>query len=430
MLRYERQLEIKQQQVDEALTRIGRLSGYTLDPIVPALEQWRYRNKLEYSFGTDDGGRLICGFHAPGRWHEIVEVSDCLLASAAGNEARERVAEWCRGQGLTAYDRRTGEGLLRNLVVREGRRTGQLQVRLVTAPGELDADSLAEAVADANTSLLWTRTDALSETTQGGETDLLAGADRLEEQLGGLRLSISPEAFFQTNTEMAERLYGVAVEFAGLTGFERIYDLYCGIGTIGLEMAPRASRAVRTRADPRGGRRRDRERQAQRDRQRPLLCRRRPARAARARRHRRPSRCPDRRPSPGRALAEDRPPDHRGEPAAGGLRVMQPDDARAERCAADRGRLHARAGPPRRHVPADAAHRVRRRAEQMTTIERWWQAGDQAELLLNGSERHVFVRRFRNAAPHMTLLHGFPSSSHDWHKVAPALAERYEATGP
>jgi 23S rRNA (uracil1939-C5)-methyltransferase len=111
----------------------------------------------------------------------------------------------------------------------------------VTAPGELDADGLAEAAADVNTSLLWTRTDAPSETTAGGETDLLAGTDRLEEQLGGLSLSISSAAFFQTNTEMAEQLYGVAVEFAGLTGFERIYDLYCGIGTIGLEMAPRAA---------------------------------------------------------------------------------------------------------------------------------------------------------------------------------------------
>jgi 23S rRNA (uracil1939-C5)-methyltransferase len=241
VLSYERQLEVKQQQVDEALTRIGRLSGYTLEPIIPAEQQWRYRNKLEYSFGEDDAGRLICGFHAPGRWHEIVEVTDCLLASTEGNGVRERVVEWCRGQGLPAYDRRTGEGLLRNLVVREGRRTGQLQVRLVTAPGKIDTDGFVEAVADPNTSLLWTRTDAPSETTVGGDTELVAGGDRLEEQLGGLSLSISPGAFFQTNTEMAERLYGVAVEFAGLTGFERIYDLYCGIGTIGLELAPRAA---------------------------------------------------------------------------------------------------------------------------------------------------------------------------------------------
>jgi 23S rRNA (uracil1939-C5)-methyltransferase len=240
VLKYERQLETKQAQVDDALTRIGRLSGYTLEPITPAVETWRYRNKLEYSFGVDLAGRVVCGFHAPGRWDQIVEVTDCLLASEDGNEARERIVEWCRNAGLTAYDRRTGQGLLRNLVVREGRRTGQLQARLVTAPGELDRESLAQAIKP-DTSLLWTQTDAVSETTQGGQTELLAGNDRLEEELGGLRLLISPQAFFQTNTEMAELLYSVAIEYAGLTGFERVYDLYCGIGTIGLLMAPRAA---------------------------------------------------------------------------------------------------------------------------------------------------------------------------------------------
>jgi 23S rRNA (uracil1939-C5)-methyltransferase len=240
VLPYERQLVVKQEQVDDALRRIGRLEGYVLEPIVPAIEQWRYRNKLEYSFGEDESGRLVCGFHAPGRWDQIVEVQDCLLASEQGNAAREAVVEWCRGQGLVAYDRRGGDGLLRNLVVREGRRTGQLQLRLVTGPGELQLDSLAEALGP-STSLLWTRTEELGETTQGGETELVSGADKLEEELGGMRMRISPEAFFQTNTEMAEQLYSLALDFAGLQGFERVYDLYCGIGTIGLLVAPRAA---------------------------------------------------------------------------------------------------------------------------------------------------------------------------------------------
>ncbi len=242
VLPYERQLQVKHEQVDEALRRIGKLDGYVLEPIVPALEPWRYRNKLEYSFGTDPAsGRLVCGFHAPGRWEEIVEIEDCLLASEAANEARERVVRWCRAAGLTAYDRRSGEGFLRNLVVREGRRTGQLQVRLVTAPGaELDREGLAAAAGPVE-GLLWTRVDSVAETTQGGETELLAGVDRLEEELGGLRLRISPQAFLQTNTEMAERLYGLAIEYAELTGFERVYDLYCGIGTIALLLAPRVA---------------------------------------------------------------------------------------------------------------------------------------------------------------------------------------------
>jgi 23S rRNA (uracil1939-C5)-methyltransferase len=237
---YAKQLEIKAEQVDDALRRIGKLDGYTLEPIVPALQEWRYRNKLEYSFGKDESGRLICGFHAPGRWEDIVEVTDCMLASEKGNQAREEVVAWCRAQGLEPYDRRTNEGFLRNLVVREGRRSGEIQVRLVTSPGKLDEEGLADASATAN-GLLWTKLASVAETTAGGETALLAGIERLEEQLGNLSISISAEAFFQTNTEMAERLYAVAVEYADLKGFERLYDLYCGIGTIGLMMAPRVA---------------------------------------------------------------------------------------------------------------------------------------------------------------------------------------------
>jgi 23S rRNA (uracil1939-C5)-methyltransferase len=239
VLRYERQLEVKQAQVAEALTRLGGLEDLRIEPIVPASETWRYRNKLEYSFGADPTGRLICGFHAPGRWDEIIEVSDCLLASEAANAARERVVQWCRSQGLEPYDRRTGAGMLRNLVVREGRRTNQLQVRLVTAPGELDAQALA-AAADCD-GVLWTRIAGVGETTAGGETSHIAGARYLDEEIGDIRVRISPEAFFQTNTEMAERLYGIAIDRAQLSGFERVYDLFCGIGTIGLLMAPRTA---------------------------------------------------------------------------------------------------------------------------------------------------------------------------------------------
>jgi 23S rRNA (uracil1939-C5)-methyltransferase len=240
VLPYERQLEIKQEQVHEALTRLGRLEHFTLEPIVPAAQTWRYRNKLEYSFGAGERGGLICGFHVPGRWDQVVEVTDCLLASEQANAARERVVQWCRTTGLEPYDRRSGEGFLRNLVVREGRRTGQLQVRLVTGPGRLDRDGLAQAAQPAD-GVLWTRTEAVAETTQHGQTELLAGTDRLEEEIGGLRVRIAPEAFFQTNTEMAEQLYGLANEYAELGGFERVYDLYCGIGTIGLLISPRAA---------------------------------------------------------------------------------------------------------------------------------------------------------------------------------------------
>jgi 23S rRNA (uracil1939-C5)-methyltransferase len=242
VLPYARQLEVKQEQVEDALTRIGRLEGYELEPIVPAIEEWRYRNKLEYSFGTGQGGELVCGFHAPGRWDEIVPMTDCKLGSERSNVVREQVLAFCREQGLGAWDRVTQQGFLRNLVVREGRRTGELQVRLVTSPGKLDADALIDAV-DAD-GLFWTQTAGLGESTQGGETALLSGVPQLSEQLGDLRFLISPEAFFQTNTEMAEVLYGHAAEVAALRGHERVFDLYCGIGTIGLSLAARARRVV------------------------------------------------------------------------------------------------------------------------------------------------------------------------------------------
>jgi 23S rRNA (uracil1939-C5)-methyltransferase len=242
VLRYERQLEVKHEQVLDALTRIGKLKGFALEEIVPAVQPWRYRNKLEYSFGTGPDGELQCGFHAPGRWDEIVPISDCLLASEPANAAREQIVAWCREQGLSAFDRRTHTGALRNLVVREGRRTGAIQARLVTSTASLDRESLASAgVAAGLDGILWTRTDSVAETTQGGETELLAGADRFAETIGGMNFEISANAFFQTNTEMAERLYELAVEYARPTGFERVYDLYCGIGTIGLLMSPRVA---------------------------------------------------------------------------------------------------------------------------------------------------------------------------------------------
>ncbi|HEY4997776.1 MAG TPA: TRAM domain-containing protein, partial [Usitatibacter sp.] len=265
VLPYERQLEIKRGQVDDALRRIGRLDGFELEEIVPAVEPWRYRNKLEYSFGADsDPARpgLVCGFHAPAGGNAVVAIEDCLLASERGNLARQAALGWCRAQGLTAWDRgggrrgrtgedseraeRTGPGpdgraRLRNLVVREGRRSGQLQIRVVTTDGELEAGALAGALSDALgeslCGVLWTRSRSLAETTAGGDTELVWGEAELPERLGELDLRISPEAFFQTNTEMAELLYEVVVEYAALEGWERVFDLYSGIGTIALTLA-------------------------------------------------------------------------------------------------------------------------------------------------------------------------------------------------
>jgi len=252
VLPYERQLQIKRDQVDEALRRIGRLDGFVLEEIVPASQQWRYRNKLEYSFGISEDGELQCGFHASAGGRRVAPIEDCLLASEPGNHARELALSWCRAQGLVAWERDgrdtgpapDGRARLRNLVVREGRRTDKLQVRLVSTDGELDASAfalaLSTALGDRLSGVLWTRSRSLAETTLGGETELVWGEAELPERLGELDLQISPEAFFQTNTEMAELLYAAVGEYAGLQGWERVYDLYCGIGTIALTLAPRA----------------------------------------------------------------------------------------------------------------------------------------------------------------------------------------------
>ena len=242
VLPYERQLEEKERQVRDALVRLGRFDDPPVAAIEPAAELWRYRNKLEYSFGATDDGRLVLGFHRPGRWNEIDDVTDDLLASRRVDEVRERVKAWCRDEGLSAWDRRDGSGFLRNLVVREGRRTGMLQARVVTSAGDFCAAELAQAAgAD---SFLWTRTGGVAETTRDGETHLLHGPAKVVEELDALgarlRFEVSPEAFFQVNTDMAERLYGSAAELADLTGRERVFDLFSGIGTIALALATAA----------------------------------------------------------------------------------------------------------------------------------------------------------------------------------------------
>jgi 23S rRNA (uracil1939-C5)-methyltransferase len=236
VLPYERQLREKEDQVRDALERIGRFEAPPVEPIVPAVEQLRYRNKLEYSFGADDAGELVLGFHRPGRFDVIDDVQVDILASERVDQLRQAVRAWCRAEGLSAWDRRSGEGLLRNLVVREGRRTGHLQARLVTSPGSsFRVDELAAATP--GDSFLWTRAESVAETTRPGETQVVRGNAHIEERLAGLTFRISPDAFFQTNTEMAERLYGAAVELAALSGRERVLDLFCGIGTIALTMA-------------------------------------------------------------------------------------------------------------------------------------------------------------------------------------------------
>ena len=240
-LAYEVQLAQKAQQVRDALVRIGRIAEPPLEPIVPATSIYGYRNKLEYSFAAGEDG-VELGFHRAGRWDEVIGIEECLLTTDVGNAIRLAVRDWAREEGLDPYDQATGEGYLRHLVDREGRNTGQALVVLVTAPGDrFEAGYLVDVLRrfPEVRSIHWAINDTPAEQTNL-PTRLLWGEDAIEEEILGLRFRIRPSAFLQTNTEMAEQLYGLAREFAGLTGSENVFDLYCGTGTIGLALAPDA----------------------------------------------------------------------------------------------------------------------------------------------------------------------------------------------
>ena len=237
-LAYATQVAEKERQVRDALVRIGRFVEPPLEAIVPAASQFGYRNKLEYSFTRGDGG-VDLGFHRAGRWDEVIGIEECLLTTELGNGIRLAVRAWAREELLEPYDQRSGEGYLRHLVVREGRNTGQALVVLVTAPGErFEAGYLVDVLRrfPEVRSIHWAINDTPAEQTNL-PTKLLWGADAIEEKILGLRFRVRPSAFLQTNTEMAETLYALALEYAGLAGDENVYDLYCGTGTIGLALA-------------------------------------------------------------------------------------------------------------------------------------------------------------------------------------------------
>jgi 23S rRNA (uracil1939-C5)-methyltransferase len=240
-LAYEAQVAAKQDQVLDALRRIGGIAEPPLEPIVPAVEQFHYRNKVEYSFTQTPNGPAL-GFHKAGRWDEVLEIECCWISSDLSNALRAAVRDWARAEKLEPYDQAEHTGYLRHLVIREGRSTGQALVQLVTAPGErFDRDELVEVLRrfPEVRSIHWAVNESQAEVTNL-PTTLLWGEDAIEEELCGLRFRVRPNAFLQTNTRMAERLYELAGEYAGLTGNETVYDLYCGIGSIGLTMAAKA----------------------------------------------------------------------------------------------------------------------------------------------------------------------------------------------
>ncbi len=243
-LAYDAQVAAKHAWVEDSLRRIAGLADAPLEPIVPAASQFHYRNKMEYSFTQLEDGPTL-GLHKAGRWDEVLEIEQCWLTTDLGNRVRNRMREWAREERLDAFDQRGDRpgGYLRHLIVREGRNTGQALVQLVTHNRErFDRERLIEVLTEFPEvrSIHWAVNDTPAESTQGLPSELLWGEDAIEEEIGGMRFRVRPNAFLQTNTEMAAKLYEIAREYAGLSGGETVYDLYCGIGTIGLSMAPQA----------------------------------------------------------------------------------------------------------------------------------------------------------------------------------------------
>ena len=224
----------------DALAASAGIADPPLEPILPADDVFHYRNKLEYSFTQLDDGAAL-GFHRAGRWDEVLEIEQLLADDRPRQRDPQRGARLgARASGSRRTTRRHSTGYLRHLVVREGRNTG---------PGARAArDGAGESASSASgfvdvlrafpevRSIHWSVNDTPAEVTNL-PTQLLWGEDAIEEELCGLRFRVRPNAFLQTNTAMAERLYGLAREYAGLTGGETVYDLYCGIGTIGLALA-------------------------------------------------------------------------------------------------------------------------------------------------------------------------------------------------
>lgn len=251
-LDYPAQALVKEGQVREALERIGGLQDPPLHPIVRAEELFGYRNKVEYTFHQDgETGEVSAGFHKAGSWEEIVPVDPCLIADQRGVPVKRVVTAWANRHGLAVYDRETQAGLLRALVVRVGHATGEVQAHLVTGPTSKGLHKAAELVDDLETEVpglvgvLHTQTDSRAEVAFGDDPPTtLWGRDWFEEVMGGHRLKVRSNSFLQTNTQMANVLYDKVIEVAQLRPDDVVYDLYCGLGSITLAIAPHVQEVV------------------------------------------------------------------------------------------------------------------------------------------------------------------------------------------
>lgn len=241
-MRYEAQLEAKRRMVADSLKRIGRLEHVPVHPTIGMKNPIRYRNKIHAPFGARSG-RLITGFYAPGT-QNIIESDHFLLAHPRIEKTINTVRRIADELGLSAWNPQTRRGLLRHVVVRIGFATGQIMVVLVASgdrlPRQDELVGLLRQEIDGLASLCLNVNAGPSGEIMGDRTIVLWGADTIRERIGDIEFAISPRSFFQVNPVQTAKLYGKALEYAGLTGNETVIDAYCGIGTISLFLARRA----------------------------------------------------------------------------------------------------------------------------------------------------------------------------------------------
>src|SRR5262245_938549 len=242
-VRYEAQLEFKQRQVADCLARLGGLGDVSVSPIIGAPEIYGYRNKMEFTFAEVDGEPVV-GLHEAERYDAILDVERCLLQSDGMNAVLAEVRAFVRERRWSIYRQGTEEGLLRFLMLREGRQTGEAMVNLVTAsPDVATARALADrlrARCPHVSSIVLNVNPKKAAVAVGVEEHPVAGNETIRERLGDLVFSISANSFSQPNPRQAERLFEIVAGYAGLTGQETVLDLYAGTGAISLLLARRA----------------------------------------------------------------------------------------------------------------------------------------------------------------------------------------------
>lgn len=259
-LPYELQLKFKQEQVEAALIRIAKVELPPISPIKGSERIWEYRNKMEYTFSNRRwltyeqlnspevfDNRDGAGFHIPGAFDKVLDISRCHLQDSLGDELRLFIKEYGRSHGMSFYDLKAQTGLLRTLMIRIAS-TGETMA--VMSFGEDDPDAVRELLDAVRarfprlTSLMYVINTKCNDTISDQEVLLHSGREYIEEEMEGLRFRIGPKSFYQTNSRQAYELYKVAREFAGLTGDELVYDLYTGTGTIANFVSRQARRVI------------------------------------------------------------------------------------------------------------------------------------------------------------------------------------------